>query len=253
MGPFQQAEGTVVAAVAPWVPVRREPADAAEQVTQLLIGERAEVVSVGDRDWIRVRCAHDGYEGWCDAKMVADRPTVGDYLLRPALSVWRWPDGSTRWLPAGGYLTAKDGGGWEAPDGADVEPVDAGGAADWRAWVGVPYLWGGRTAAGVDCSGFMQILARLQHPDRFMDRDAADQFALGSPVAFTEHEAGDWAFFANPAGRIVHVGLVTARHQIVHAAGQVRVDRLSERGIERELPNGSWHLTHAFAGMRRHA
>ncbi len=252
LSPFQHEVGATVYAVAPVVPVRSSASDAAEQVTQLLIGERCEVLTHGERDWVEVRGVHDGYAGWCDAKMLTSQAFRADFLLRLVFSFWRWPDGSIRSLPAGGWLEANSSG-WRAPDGSEVEPVEAQLGSDWRAWLGAPYQWGGRTAAGVDCSGFMQVLARLDRPEAFVDRDASDQIALGRPIAFPDHQAGDWAFFSNPAGRIVHVGLVTAPNQIVHAAGQVRLDRLTEAGIERLLPDGSHHLTHVLAGIRRHA
>ena len=250
--PFQFDIGATVYAVAPVIPVRSAASDASEQVTQLLIGERCEVLALGERDWVEVRGVHDGYAGWCDAKMLTDRQFEPNHLLRPVFSLWRWPDGSVRSLPAGAWLEETEEG-WKAPDGARVKPVEVPMGSDWRAWLGAPYLWGGRTAAGVDCSGFMQVMARLERPEAFVDRDAADQMALGTAVPFAEHRAGDWAFFANSAGRIVHVGLITARNEIVHAAGQVRRDRLTEDGIERELSDGTWRLTHVLAGIRRHA
>jgi cell wall-associated NlpC family hydrolase len=98
----------------------------------------------------------------------------------------------------------------------------------------------------------MQVLARVTQPDAFVDRDAADQIQLGHPIAFPDHTAGDWAFFHNPSGRVVHVGLLVAQGTILHAAGEVRLDQLTEEGIVRTLPDGSALLTHALAGIRRH-
>ena len=249
---FQREVGDAVVVVASLVPLRSEPSDAAELVTQLLIGETAEVVARGDRDWLKVRGTHDGYEGWCDGKMLDDLVEPGTHLLRSAFSLWCWPDGSTRWLPAGGWLKEAQGKFW-APDGNEVVPIAAPIGEDWRAWLGAPYLWGGRTVAGVDCSGFMQVLARIERPEAFVDRDASDQIALGSVIAFADHQVGDWAFFSNPSGRIVHVGLIVAPNEIVHAAGQVRLDRLTDRGIERVLSDGTVLLTHTLAGIRRHS
>jgi hypothetical protein len=249
--PFQPAIGANVHACVSLVPVRSEPADASEQVTQLLFGESASVLENGLRDWVRVRCLHDGYEGWCDAKMLQSSPDFkGGHLLKSVTSTWRWPDGSVRQLPAGGWVEMR-GDQFFSPDGHPIACVAASGEG-WEHWLGAPYLWGGRSVAGVDCSGLMQVLARLDRPDVFVDRDASDQMKLGETIAFEERAAGDWAFFANDAGRIVHVGGLIDANTILHAAGEVRLDALTERGIERKLPSGEWYLTHRLAGIRRH-
>lgn len=252
MGPFQWPIDTELLASAGIVPVRSAASDASEQVTQLLIGEAAAVIELGDKDWLKIRCAHDGYEGWCDAKMLAKNESFeANWLLHSAHSIWRWPDGSERFLPAGGWLNRR-GESWFAPDGNEVKRISESGA-DWQSWLGAPYAWGGRTVAGVDCSGWMQVLKRLEAPKTFMDRDASDQITHGESIEFADHQAGDWAFFSNAQGRIVHVGLIVASGQIAHAAGQIRVDRLTEEGIERQDLHGAWQLTHVLAGIRRHA
>ena len=97
-------------------------------------------------------------------------------------------------------------------------------------YLNAPYLWGGKTPFGIDCSGFTQMVYRLNGYN--IPRDASQQAKIGEPLSFIEEsEVGDLAFFDNEEGNIIHVGIIMENNYIIHAHGKVRIDRLDHLGI----------------------
>ena len=97
-------------------------------------------------------------------------------------------------------------------------------------YLNAPYLWGGRSAFGIDCSGFSQLVYKLQNYE--LPRDAYQQATIGQTLSFIEEsEPGDLAFFDNDEGQIIHVGIMLENNYIIHASGSVRIDRIDHQGI----------------------
>lgn len=234
--------------VLPMLPLRAAPSERAEQVTQVLHGQ---CLCLRERraDWLRLTVMDDGYEGWCTAQMITEVAvdTVRAFFEAPRvltmspLSRCRTVNGGA-YLPAGSRLLP----GEQVID-ACVHPTPVTPVQAVLDFLQVPYLWGGKTVLGVDCSGLVQLAYALC--GRLLPRDASQQALLGNPVddlgSVTE---GDLAFFQNDEGRVVHVGLLLDERRILHASGWVRVDRWDTQGIYDDL-RGVY--SHRFQQVRR--
>ncbi len=246
-------------------PLRAEPSDKAEQVTQLVFGEGYAVLAETPK-WLHVRAAADGYEGWLDAKQhlsvpadwyaeflaAAPHPRTLDVVavvsddhtrlpvqlgsLLPFFDGMTLRLGPTRRLFYNGLATNPR---QPAPDGLLLRAANL--------YRGAPYQWGGKSVFGLDCSGFTQQVFGLV--GRQLPRDAGQQVHEGTEVHFaTEARPGDLAFFDNAEGRIVHVGLVVGEGQILHASGEVRLDALDHHGI---FHAGRGEYSHRLRIIRR--
>ncbi len=245
------------------VPVRAEPSDRSEMVSQWLFGETAQVLDT-EGNWSRLRFDHDGYEGWVDHKQILPCLTPN---FDPDLRVI---DGNTivdlgeRQIPLtyGAVLPFYEEGTilWQnhrVPVQAVTNHKPLLERADllelyMHPFLGAPYLWGGRTPWGVDCSGLVQMIFILQ--GIYLPRDASQQAEEGDALDMLDLcEPGDLAFFENPEGRITHVGIVLTRNdddelRIIHASGRVRIDKLDPQGI---FNAEEARYTHKLKMMRR--
>jgi cell wall-associated NlpC family hydrolase len=114
-------------------------------------------------------------------------------------------------------------------------------------FLNTPYLWGGKSVFGADCSGFTQTVFRFV--DIPLLRDAWQQATMGEEVnSLKTVRRGDLAFFDNADGKITHVGIILNNKKIIHASGKVRVDKLMEEGI---INGDTKQLTHRLKLIRR--
>lgn len=245
------------------IPVRTEAREGAEQNTQMLFGELAEVIDEQPR-WKRIRLESDGQEGWVDAKMITPmmdkEHAVHKKALKTAATV-AFPmayamsenNGQTIPLTAGTRLTNYKDGRFEVlgvgfridPSMVITAPLELNQENLLKAvrfFINVPYLWGGKNALGMDCSGFTQTVMSLF--GKALLRNASEQVTQGKSIKdLSKAKAGDLVFFDHEDGKISHVGIVIDPERVIHCSGRVKVEKLDSQGIfNAETGEYSHHL-----------
>jgi gamma-D-glutamyl-L-lysine dipeptidyl-peptidase len=210
------------------IPLRAEPSEKSEMVNQMIYGETCTVLETKGL-WVKIKTHLDGYTAWVSKnQLTTEKPNLlGLNRIKKPFQIHNF-----KLFPMGCMVSFS----------TDELVGDIGDLA--KTFLDVPYLWGGKTFVGMDCSGLMQgIHASF---DVSLPRDAYQQARLGKPILFHDYEPLDLAFFKNKEGKITHVGLLLDDSEIIHASGQVRIDEFRRGGIYK---NGT--LTHELAEIRR--
>ncbi len=249
----------------PVVPMRKDASHRSEMVSQLLFGEYVQTGEEKD-NFVRVKCAYDGYEGWVQASQLTTVTESQVHSTDDFIGVFSeevFIDGLCRMMPMGTPIYKPS---------HPAEPLQFGNrqiifnvleSAVWNVqahpftaenlnklvwmYLETPYLWGGKSVFGIDCSGFAQQVFKFFGVKLL--RDAYLQAGQGSAVESLEKaRMGDLAFFQNEAGRVVHVGILLSNEKIAHAAGKVRIDPIDKEGITN---HETGKRTHQLCAIRR--
>ena len=277
------------------VPVRTEARETAEMSTQILFAEQCEILAEQAR-WYQVRLCQDGQEGWVDKKVLTPLSAEEEQklpaeatamVLMPMAYAVSENNGQTIPLTAGTRLCNYKDGRFELLGvGFRIDPsmvLTAPLPLDEphllqavRFFLNIPYLWGGKNAMGMDCSGFTQVVLSLF--GKHLLRNASEQATQGTEVNRLEDaQAGDLAFFCKPQTNnannetngknennanngahapITHVGILIDKQRIIHCSGRVKVEKIDATGIfsieqaDAQHPQGQY--THQLLSIRRY-
>jgi len=236
------------------IALRIEPSDTSEMVSQVLFGEHFTVLEV-KKQWLYIKLAFDGYRGWIDNKQVEEiskayfdkLQSTNAVFLKELISLVSVND---KLIPLSIGATLPNFMNSQFSINNNNYEID-GDVQEFKRnknnivetafmYLNAPYLWGGKTPFGIDCSGFTQMVYKMNGFKLF--RDASQQAKQGEVLSFIEEsEPGDLAFFDNNEGNITHVGIILANNYIIHASGKVRLDRLDQSGIYNEESNRHSH------------
>jgi len=235
------------------ISMREEPTHKSQLVSQLLFGDAYQMEEIVG-DWLKIKTLDCGYEGYIDKKLWNEmhekdatdysslkKYLVTDYLIFikefetnitfPVFMGSSFPEPKDNMLILGNSIFVV-----ELPE-EKISPKFPNLSEQQSAllqftsgYLQAPYLWGGRTPAGLDCSALVQLAFKSINVP--LPRDASQQVDCGTQIDFaTEWQVGDVAFFDNEEGKIIHTGIIIGKDKILHASGLVRIDNLDTTGI----------------------
>lgn len=246
----------------PVSPLRKEPSHNVEMISQELFGECCAILE-NSGSWVKIKCQYDGYEGWCQASHLVEIDGVQFHNLNKKLTI-DWINEasynhSKMIIPLGSSMGTfkKNKAVWREDIisykgemyNPDKEKINRK-FIKWicKKYLNTPYLWGGKSVFGIDCSGFSQAVYKFL--DIYLPRDSWQQAEPGETIELLpKANCGDLCFFDNEEGRITHVGLLLNHHTIIHSSGRVRIDKINNAGI---INSDTGQQTHKLKVIKRY-
>lgn len=231
----------------PLINIRKAASHKAELISQLLFGEYFAVIQQQE-EWIYIKSNSDSYEGWIENRadtFVDSVPGIKPKVVTSFLASVQINQSKQIKIPMGSLIDENSCKICSGSFSGDLS-VEEAIYCVVKQLDGAPYLWGGRTGFGIDCSGLSQLFYRLIGMN--IPRDAALQCQLGMDLFFGQQETGDLLFYENNQGKIIHVAIVKDKDLVIHASGDVRQDRYDDKGIYYERLK---KYTHKFAFAKK--
>ena len=213
------------------IPVRKEKSSKSELTTQLIYGEIYKVLKK-DKKWYHIEISDDNYKGWINysqfyeiSKDAFDNISNAKPILLQEISKEIETLDGKMLLSIGAKISST-----KALNHSLNKPYNQKQttiAQTAMKYLNTTYLWGGKTHNGIDCSGFSQMVFKINGINIL--RDANQQANQGKEIDFSSIEEGDLAFFGEK--KVTHVGIILKNKKIIHAFGKVRIDFLKKNGI----------------------
>lgn len=243
------------------IPCRADASDKAEITTQLLFGEVYKVIEEQEK-WMKIQTQYDNYTCWIDKKQFSEitdedyrNHAINNFPVSTSISTTLTNEDTNErmYITAGASLPfyqnkrCKIRSAYYKTD-AEISTAQIEDLEHYaKMYLNSPYLWGGRSPFGIDCSGFSQIVYKMCGIKIL--RDASQQAEQGEKVELIEAKLGDLAFFENDKGKITHVGIMLDNKTIIHASGKVRIDTIDTKGIYKEEIKD---YSHKFSFVKRY-
>jgi hypothetical protein len=227
------------------VAVRSKNDSKSEMINQLFLGETFKVKE-NNKKWVKITSFLDNYDGWIEKNSLIFisekdfKSLNSNVIINKTESNLITPDGSKMIIPIGCQVSSADY--------LNLKRIEKeSNSSNLNIFLNSPYMWGGKTKFGIDCSGLSQIYFRTKN--KFIDRDAKDQYKLGTEIKkIDKAKKDDLCFFGDSKDNITHVGIYLGSRKILHAFNRVRIDKLNEKGI---INSDSLELTHKLQGIKR--
>lgn len=245
------------------IPVKNEASHKSEMVNQLIFGEIFEILEYNSK-WAYIKSNHDNYCGWIENQQIFEISKKEFIRLQNSDKVLTLNTFSTiKCLSSNSHILLTLGsllydsrtfkiGNLDFEVNKNLKTTSQQLKNSTliklaKSCLNSPYLWGGRSVLGFDCSGFVQIIFRFAHLN--LERDSSKQALYGEEITnFAKKSTFDLAFFGSN-NKIDHVGIVLPNNQIIHCSGKVKIDTLNENGIF-SLENKK--LTHNLLKIKRY-